>query len=800
MCVPMLRWQWLLLAFLCGICCWAIPWISFFLFLLVCLFLAPERPWKFFSVFLAYCSGYVFLLAHLFFFPVPTINLPVQKGVISGKVVSVRHQPGQRLQCVLRDVVWHSVSGKESGQNVPGRVVLTWQYPRAFPVPGQILRVNTKIKPIHGMSNAGGWNSEWYWRQRGVFWRAFVQADKDWVSIEGRPALYQAARQKIRSFLVQKLPESPGRGLALALLLGERLYLSHDVQEKLQRAGLAHSLALSGMHVGIVASFGLVLAWVVGFFWPGAYLLLPRSKLAVICAAPLVLFYLWLGGAGLSLQRSAVMFAVWGVLLLLNRKNILLDGLFVALGLICLLHPLALFDVSLQMSALAVVGIVLFLPVWRQVTNCFLPAHSVVRYISLLFGMTLGANIALFPVLVWNFNMFSPYLVYNLVWLPVLGLVIMPLLFSGLLLAPVTEIGAGFCLRAGADLLDLFVRALHGLDNLGWLECLIVPRPFPEMALTWWAGFFWLLCLGCGQKRQRTTRVAGFLFGLALLGSLVRLSAPYLNRDVRLHLLDMGMSQAVLLVLPHGQRILVDGGGFWNPDFDVGKVVVGPRLTLGRWPYLEKIVLTHDDADHRRGLIFLLRHFQVGAFVWNGRELAGDDGQTIRAALRDRHIPGTVWQQGDKIHLDNGLALEVLWPPGHYEDTDNNLSLVLRLSRNGHGLALLPGDIENPALRKLLATGQDVQADVLVVPHHGSRSSLLPQLYERVRPKYALVAAGFQNRFHFPHSQVVEFCRDRGIKLLTTAASGEITVTWPRGGGQIRLDYQRQEARGENSR
>ncbi len=253
------------------------------------------------------------------------------------------------------------------------------------------------------------------------------------------------------------------------------------------------------------------------------------------------------------------------------------------------------------------------------------------------------------------------------------------------------------------------------------------------------------------------------------------------------------MSQAVLLSLPHGQNILVDGGGFWNADFDIGRSVVAPRLTLGRWPDVEKIVLTHDDADHRRGLIFLLRHFQVGAFVWNGRELAGKDGQTIRAALQNRHIPATVWQQGDTAQLNAGLVLEVLWPPREYEDTDNNLSLVLRLSRNGHGLVLLPGDIENPALRKLLATGQDLQADVLVVPHHGSRGSLLPELYERVRPKYALVAAGFQNRFHFPHRQVTEFCRAHGIELLTTAASGEITVTWPHSGGQMRLDCQRRK-------
>ncbi len=440
MCAPILFWQWLLLAFLCGIYSGASLWFSFLLFFLLCLFSAPGPPKKFFISFLACCAGLIFFVCHLSFFSPPTASLPNKKGCISGTIVSVQYKTGQRLQCVLKNAVWKPASKKNgSCHKIPGRMVLTWQYPLFFPVPGQTLQAKVKVKPVHGMRNAGGWNSEWYWRQRGVFWRAFIKADKGEVRIEGQPAFYHLARQKLRDFLVHKLPEGPGRGLVLALLLGERLHLQRDIQEKLQRAGLAHSLALSGMHVGIVASFGLFLAWVVGFFCPKVYLVLPRSKLAVICAAPLVLFYLWLGGAGLSLQRAAVMFAVWGTFLLLNRNNILLDGLFVALGLICLLNPLAIFDVSLQMSVLAVVGIALFLPFWRRLTSCFLSVHPALRYVTLLFGVTLGANIALFPVLVWNFNMFSPHLLYNLVWLPVLGLIIMPLLFGGLVLAPVME-------------------------------------------------------------------------------------------------------------------------------------------------------------------------------------------------------------------------------------------------------------------------------------------------------------------------------------------------------------------------
>ncbi len=820
---PILLWQWLFLAFLCGIYGVNEPEIAGVLFVSLGLFWVQKQDFYggffanptalenekqfcnslslkriFFSLrqsvpamkkigllVLAFIFGRFFLSVYIFLQPVPSTDFFAQKGILQGTVVSVQGKVGERLQCILKDISLQQ-SEQDLALSLAGRLILTWREPLALPVAGQKIVVKTKVKPIHGMRNFGGWNSEEFWRQQGVFWRAFVEADKGDLQIFGQPTYLQNLRKQIYHFLLTNLPKTQGRGLILALLLGDRSGISSELQKYIQQAGLAHSLALSGMHIGIVASFGLVLAWLVGFVYPRFYLFCPRQKLAVYFAAPLVIFYVWLGGTGYSLQRSALMFVVWGIMLLCDRKNILLDGLFLSLLIICLYNPVAIFDVSLQMSVFAVIGIALFFPFFQEIMNRFLLKNIIIQYVFLLFGMSIAANIALFPIIIFNFNMFSPHLLYNIIWLPLLGMLIMPLLFVGIFFIPLSIPAAIFFFGLGTDLLNGFVSVLYWLASKNWLQYMIFPRPYPEMAALWWGGFFWIFLRFGMKNSRRICWVVGWLVAVAFVCSVWRVSLPYFEREMRLRVLDTGMSQAVLLEFPYGKRVLVDGGGFWNADFDVGRLVVAPRLTLGRFPFVEQIVLTHDDVDHRRGLIYLLNHFQVGEFNWNGREMAVRDGEQIKNALQRRKIPAKILSFGQKIDFVDGFQLEILWPPRQYESSDNNMSIVLRLVKNGRGLALLPGDIEKPALLELLKTEQNLQADVLVLPHHGSRSSLLPEFYERVRPKIALVAAGFGNYYGFPHLEVVEFCRQQGISLFTTAQSGELSVSW-KGTGDLSI-------------
>lgn len=134
--------------------------------------------------------------------------------------------------------------------------------------------------------------------------------------------------------------------------------------------------------------------------------------------------------------------------------------------------------------------------------------------------------------------------------------------------------------------------------------------------------------------------------------------------------------------------------------------------------------------------------------------------------------------RGDVISLSDGLTLEVLHPPARGRFSSNNGSLVLRLVRNGEGLALFCGDAERSALKRILRSGAPLQAHVLVLPHHGSVSSLLPEFYDAVHPETALISSGSYNNFSFPHPDVLAALKERGIPVFNTAECGEIRLSW----------------------
>ncbi|NCC26515.1 MAG: DUF4131 domain-containing protein, partial [Deltaproteobacteria bacterium] len=226
----------------------------------------------------------------------PAVRVPVRIMVTDAVGV-----PGGRYR-VVGDEIRFSAGG--SWQSLPGRLVLTLEGQGSVPLPGQILEAAFRIRPVRGMANPGVFRIEDHWGRNGVHWRGFVaKKDRDFVRLGPVPdGPLDRLRLRVRS-VVEPL-SSTGRGLLAALLYGDRSGIGLELLDRFQRASLAHTLALSGLHLGLVASFGFWLALGLGWIRSGIYLLIPRPKLAVIMAAPLVLLYMWLGDFSVTLVRS----------------------------------------------------------------------------------------------------------------------------------------------------------------------------------------------------------------------------------------------------------------------------------------------------------------------------------------------------------------------------------------------------------------------------------------------------------------------------------------------------------------
>jgi competence protein ComEC len=660
-------------------------------------------------------------------------------------------------------------------------------------------------------------------------------------------------------------PPTPAGTFLPALVLGDRFHLDSRDLDLVARASLIHAIALSGMHLCAAAALGAAVALLAGRMAPGVYLRIPRRKLALACSLPPALAYVWLGGAPPSLVRAALMLVFWAWLYWRGRPQVLLDGLLWAVCVIVLFDPGAADDLSLQLSACAVAGIALAKPLAALLPRRLrelgglgelvergetggLTVHGgndggtaasatggrpirhatrtwrsrLVMYAARTLWVTLCIQLILLPLSARVFGTSSPWFALNLLFLPLIDGVALPLGLAGMAVAPAAPDVAGWLLLVARWPFDLLLVSLRWLDGAGLLGNPQLLRPHPAAMLGLWVllGAAVLHVSGqvadrasgnvTGQAAGTTRRRAGLLLtagALLVLGPVWPRLAAATDPAVRLAVLDVGQGQSVALDWGRG-RMLVDGGGTASRSWDTGRRVVAPALTDNRPPRLNAVVWSHPDRDHLRGLLYVIDTFAVRQVAGNGDPPRGEDGARLAAILRHAGQNEERWHAGQRIPLADGLELEVLHPPlpeaaGPAFD-GNDASLVLRLTardgqnqqdehdgqdgpngpngQDGHaarrGLALIPGDAGDPAIRALLASGADLSAEVLVLPHHGGRRKLLPQLLDAVRPSVAIASAGYRNRWGFPVADTRAALAARNIPLLVTAESGQIQARW----------------------
>jgi competence protein ComEC len=654
-----------------------------------------------------------------------------------------------------------------------------------------------------------------------------------------------------------------GAGILPALIFGDRSLVSPRLADLFAGAALSHSLALSGMHLAFAVLAGGACARFAGFCFPPLYLRLPRPTLTLLAALPFALIYLWLGQAPVSLQRAFCMLCAAALCSLLRRPRLILDSLCAALFVLMLWDPFALFDLSLQLSALCMVCIAVTLPGILRLSEQFFPAGKTgdgARALSPAVRLKRGAfvlaanslciQIVLMPLTLRAFGNAGLLFPLNLLWLPLLQSLVLPLSFAALtaLCLDFSAVGAAL-LRLASLPCEGLAALLEHLDGAGLMPAPLLPRPHGVSMAA-----FWLLCLslprllrllpfGNGGTGQKTGQGFGQGTGIEVVGhgreqgaglapgraggcgqepghgmrrkSLSRMDVAlpvcalaclvlpfvFLNRPapgLTLSLLDVGQGQAVLLewTAPpeageiaegaasgrfpeNGGRILVDGGGSNSEFFDPGRRIVAPLLTDNALPRLTAVVNSHPDADHLGGLPWIVRHFSVGRIFGNGQSPQGALAVRMRDALRAGGNPRTeTLRAGDVYEPARDLRLEVLHPSSGAKGTSNDLSLVLRLLWRGKALALICGDVGREVLRELMREGRDLSAQVLVLPHHGSKGAFADGFYKAVAARTALVSCSFANVWGFPSRAVRDALRDLGIPLYTTAEHGMIRLHW----------------------
>jgi len=607
-------------------------------------------------------------------------------------------------------------------------------------LPEEVWRLELQLKPPWGRINFQGADREQWLFAEKIGGLATVKSGERIAAASSRLSNWNASRHYVRTQLARFIGDQDNRAVVAALAIADRSGLSLRQRNILSQTGTAHLLAISGLHIGLSAVFGFWLARVFLSLWPLRWtggLIWPASQLTGLALA---LAYAALAGFGTSTIRAMAMLAA-GVLALLLRRTIHPgQALLIALSLILLFDPLAFLSAGLWLS-FAAVGVLLLL---------FSKGHAgqLAWWRQMLRAQT-GIMLVLLPLSAWWFQSASVVgLLANLLAIPFVSAVVVPLILLGLLTLPLCAALAAMTFSAAAVCVGWLFRALSALAGLP-LSFLALPQPPLWASVLATLGAL-LLLLPHGLHHR--------WLGAVLLLPLFAPQLPPQSGRMQMDVLDVGQGTAVL-VSSSNHLLLYDSGPGNGKDFDLADSVIRPAIRASGHSGPDLIIISHADLDHSGALRSLVGYYPQAGVLASFPEPANGVMSCV-----------DTWRWNW-----DGLAFEILHPSPWLPYLGNDSSCVLSISTDTVSI-LLPGDIAEAAEQRLLHLRRLKNTDILLVPHHGSRLSSTPGFLHAVRPRIAIATAGLGNRFGFPRPEVIHRYRDAGIPLWSTDGCGAVRL------------------------
>src|SRR6266705_1414643 len=641
---------------------------------------------------------------------------------------------------------------------------------------GERWRFAVRLRRPHGGANPHGFDYEAWLLERGIRATGYVRMPsrragderaqvlpERLAALVPRPRYWierlgEVAREKIRD----ALPERPYAGVLIALAIGDQNAIGPGQWQLFARTGVSHLMSISGLHVTMIA--GLI-AMLASWCWrrSGSLVLaLPAQKAAALAGFLAAFAYCLISGFAVPAQRTLYMVGVVAAALWFGRATSASRVLAAALFIVLALDPWAVLSPGFWLS-FAAVAVIFFVATGRTAK-----AHWLAQWGRVQWAVTAGLA-PLLLVLFQQVSLVSP--IANALAIPLVSFVITPLALAGAVLP------FDWPLELGHVILEVLMAVLGWLAALPsavWHQHAPVPWTVP-LAL---AGIAWLLL-----PRGFPSRALGALLMLPLFAT----SPPGpRNGELWITVLDVGQGLAVV-ARTEKHALLYDAGPAFNAFSDSGSRVILPYLRGEGIDSLDALVVSHDDRDHSGGAGSVLEAMPVG-LLWSS--LSPDHVLLSANAWRVPCVAGRKW------HWD-GVSFEFLHPhaetPSGRTARANNRSCVLRIEAPA-GRVLLTGDIERAAERELLQRVPALlPAEALLVPHHGSGSSSMPEFVKQVAPRHAVFAVGHRNRFGHPREDVLERYREAGSELLRTDTSGAIQLRFAP--GNLRVDAERVRAR-----
>lgn len=672
--------------------------------------------------------------------------------------------------------------------SVQGKVLLSVGEEESCSFPsGQVIQVYSKLKSPDSFRNRHAFDYEFYLKTQGITATSFVES-KEYIARRNNEMSWLQDKltqlRHVAGLQMDFIKDKDSKQMMKAMLLGSSQRINKDLEDAFRNTGTSHLLVVSGLHLAMVMGFLYLFFRLIFSLYPPLLLRVPVRQLSYWTALPFLIFYAVLVGFSPSVLRSLLSIILLGFLIIHKHSRNILSLLYLVAFILLFFQPLLLFDLPFQLSFLSLFSILILVPpATRYLEKRFPPLRTkkFIFWILEIILATSAVQIGLFPLLTNQFHKISLFaLPANVILIPYFSFILMPLGMLGLFFSWLYSPASAFFFQSVSYFSEPVIYFVKGLNSISWNTHWLTR--LSDLQILLYVSLV-LIVVSSLEKRKK-------IFALLLL-ILLNCSAWFYpswadsrRQDFRISFLDVGQGDAILLEFPKGVKMLVDAGGSWNSNFDIGEKVVLPALLDRGIRNLDYLVLSHPHPDHFLGMKSLLQAYTPREFWWNGQMLESEDLKSLLAALEKKGIP-ILQKNAKSSEIDlNGARIDFLYPPENFQNSPtasgasvNNNSLVMKIQDRALNV-LLTGDIQQEAERVIARENELSPVDILKVPHHGSNTSSTEAFLQRFPSRYALIQAGRNNRFGFPKAEVMQAYQVNKSIVLGTYQNGEVEFIW----------------------
>lgn len=653
---------------------------------------------------------------------------------------------------------------KYSGKFLEESKIIIYDKEKNYVRIGQIIQVSGEAGFYESARNPGNFDEKMYYRAKGI--RAYIWASELRITQEkaddAKDGLYEF-RQYCRSVYAENMSKTKA-GVLSAILLGEKGDMDTELKKLYQVNGVGHILAISGLHLSFVgAGLYYILRRMTGSYTAGG-----------IAGCVFLLLYLLMIGFTISVVRAFVMFLFRVGADIAGRHYDSLTALSAAAVIVILWRPLSIYDGGFWLSFGAVAAIILVFPVFSS-----LPFQG--------FWASISVNLVLLPVLLYYFYECSVYsVVLNLFIIPLLSVLLCCGIFGGIFCAVSGMAEVFFCPgRALLGVCEIILWAYEKSCDIAldfpWAR-IVTGRPRLWQAALYYAaviaaGVLWRY----GQKRIKRY-VCQAAVPVMLAAGIALLTYRFGEMDrLYIAMLDVGQGDGIFMRGPAGKTYFIDGGS--SDVKGVGTYRIQSYLLSQGVKCLDYVFISHGDSDHMNGIQEILAGQRLGVKIETlvlPPENVWDDGlKRLAAEAKEEGVKVTVIEPGLSL-AEEEFEIACICPGADYKgDKGNEASMVLA-AVFGEFHMLFTGDVEGKGEELLTDMLRDryteVRWDVLKTAHHGSKYSSSQQFLDQVKPRYAMISAGKDNRYGHPHGETLIRLANAGCKVYTTLESGAIEL------------------------